>query len=118
LAVPAQLRVEATSATVRINTFFISQLSSAIVEYRNQLEEQHARGVRSGERKSSAGARENQSRMCRMEGEQQVKTTPKEAAKAADPASYCPTCGARLKDRGCKMKCESCGFYLSCSDFY
>src|SRR3954452_15785449 len=47
LAVPAQLRVEATSATVKISTFFISQLSSAIVEYRNQLEEQHARGVRS-----------------------------------------------------------------------
>src|SRR4051812_35493312 len=48
LAVPAQLRVEATSATVRISTFFISQLSSAIVEDRNQLEEQHARRVRSG----------------------------------------------------------------------
>jgi len=42
----------------------------------------------------------------------------KDKAKAADPANYCPTCGARLKDRGCKMKCESCGFYLSCSDFY
>ena len=42
----------------------------------------------------------------------------KEAVEAADPSNYCPTCGALLKDRGCKMKCESCDFYLSCSDFY
>jgi hypothetical protein len=35
-----------------------------------------------------------------------------------DAGQYCPTCGAKLKDRGCKLKCEQCGFFLSCSDFY
>ena len=58
--------------------------------------------------------------MRNMSDEERIETAlaQKEAVKAADPSNYCPTCGARLKDRGCKMKCESCGFYLSCSDFY
>lgn len=32
--------------------------------------------------------------------------------------SYCPRCSARLAARSCKMICESCGYYMSCSDFY
>jgi hypothetical protein len=49
--------------------------------------------------------------------EPERKPEPPQAA-PAEVGQYCPTCGAKLKDRGCKLKCEHCGFYLSCSDFY
>ena len=28
----------------------------------------------------------------------------------------CPGCGTELIDRGCKMRCSRCGFFLDCSD--
>jgi hypothetical protein len=33
-------------------------------------------------------------------------------------ASYCPCCSKQLEPRQCKMICTSCGYYMSCSDFY
>jgi acetyl-CoA carboxylase beta subunit len=30
---------------------------------------------------------------------------------------YCPNCGARLHNRGCKYRCPRCHYFMSCSDF-
>jgi hypothetical protein len=37
---------------------------------------------------------------------------------AGHPERFCPNCSAELKESRCKLSCERCGFYLSCSDFY
>lgn len=32
--------------------------------------------------------------------------------------NYCPRCSAHLASRSCKLICPTCGYYMSCSDFY
>jgi hypothetical protein len=31
---------------------------------------------------------------------------------------YCPTCSSRLAESRCKLICSTCGYFLSCADFY
>lgn len=45
---------------------------------------------------------------------------PPDAAVADDPAALiltCANCGAAMDERKCKLIC-SCGYFLSCSDYY
>jgi hypothetical protein len=39
-------------------------------------------------------------------------------ANDSEPMLYCPVCSVRLSERKCKLFCERCGYYMSCSDYY
>jgi len=50
-------------------------------------------------------------------------TEPKAVARGSEQhpeyaSGFCPRCSARLEPRSCKLICSSCGYYMSCSDFY
>ncbi len=38
--------------------------------------------------------------------------------KTENPSSFCPVCSARLEAHKCKLRCPTCGYYMSCSDYY
>jgi hypothetical protein len=31
---------------------------------------------------------------------------------------FCPSCSARLQESRCKLVCRTCGYFMSCADFY
>ena len=35
-----------------------------------------------------------------------------------EPMLHCPACGLRLAELKCKLVCERCGYFMSCSDYY
>ena len=35
-----------------------------------------------------------------------------------DPCQFCPRCSSRLAEIKCKLLCETCGYYMSCADYY
>lgn len=48
-------------------------------------------------------------------------TTPVEAClieSGEHHSVFCPTCSSRLSEHRCKLICRSCGYFLSCADFY
>jgi acetyl esterase len=47
-----------------------------------------------------------------------LRTTLKHESGADQPMLYCPVCDARLISERCKLKCERCGYYMSCADYY
>ena len=54
--------------------------------------------------------------------EQNPKVERSAAAEERTPSAqhywdYCPNCGARLHNMGCKYRCPDCHYFMSCSDF-
>ena len=62
-----------------------------------------------------------------------AKESPRETTSAKDPVSsgvdrraepgnlamhHCPNCSQRLEERGCKLRCSRCGYFMDCSDYY
>ena len=43
---------------------------------------------------------------------------PPAAVQADDASRYCPVCSQRLESRRCKLICGTCGYYMSCADYY
>ena len=43
---------------------------------------------------------------------------PATALEQEDASRYCPVCSQRLESRRCKLLCNTCGYYMSCADYY
>jgi hypothetical protein len=47
-----------------------------------------------------------------------VLTTSQSTLASDHHSRFCPTCSSRLMDSRCKLVCKTCGYFLSCADFY
>jgi hypothetical protein len=45
-------------------------------------------------------------------------TATQTAHASEEPMLYCPRCNSRLTPHKCKLRCERCGYYMSCADYY
>jgi hypothetical protein len=52
-----------------------------------------------------------------MQNKPAADVDPTRRADEQEPMLYCPVCNLRLTERQCKLVCERCGYYMSCSDF-
>jgi hypothetical protein len=53
--------------------------------------------------------------------ESMEQTEPEEPMSPEQPEEnihlICPNCDARMLDRGCKLVCQRCGYFMGCSDY-
>lgn len=57
-------------------------------------------------------APESQTTACALTSERGPEHNPEHHSR------FCPTCSSRLEDSRCKLICRTCGYFLSCADFY
>jgi hypothetical protein len=51
--------------------------------------------------------------MPELEPEEGKRLDPREE----NPQLTCPNCDGPMFDRGCKLSCPRCGYFMGCSDF-
>jgi hypothetical protein len=64
------------------------------------------------------GARQNMESAPKLRSAPVFSDSQEQRQNAEHPMNFCPVCSQRLESKRCKLICNTCGYYLSCSDFY